>query len=439
MIVSKDDSTFVYKIIGFLFALTLLEKPAFFAVYAITGQSYAGSESSPIYMIYLVLLLVIQFCLFIYKRRIKTKEFIILFFPLLFIFAALFFSFIWQQPLNTNIIRNVILWQYTGIFLAININSYDIDTEIIKSLVILMLLITVGSVFSVLIPFFRGRTISLLEGYSLTGNTFQTQSYFIALATGINLFFFLPSAKSTITKILSYILLGVQIVSAILYAGRGAILLIIAYIIAFYIIDTRNSDNFKKRLLKRIFYLLICTIIVFVLWKIIQSSSFIQARFGRVFSYLGRKGIDLSQTSNRDVLYSSALYHVGRSPVWGYGILGYMYLDGLNRYPHNIALEMLLEGGIIYFSVWMVVIISGFRKIRRTMNINSYLIFLIPFMFSIIQLLFSGSYSYDMLFWFSIVFSHIYVDKKTQVYDYAENQLEDGKEKQVDDRFNEFS
>lgn len=403
----ETNSCFSAKLRGFLFALTILETPAFFAIYAITGRTYAGSESSSVYVIYMIFMLAMQAFFLVRKRRIKRNEFRWLLIPLLFVGLAWIFAVINHQSLNTSIIRNVILWQYTGILLAININSYDLEEEIRHALVILMLVITLGSVVSVLLPFVRGRSIYSIAGYSLTGNSFQTQSYYIALSAGINLFFFSSARKNNAVRIVSYVLLGIQFVCSILYAGRGGMLLALAYVVAFYFISTRKSGNVKNKIMMIVVYIAVFIILFFALGHLVDSSPVLKQRFGRIFSYIGEGGIDLSQTSNRDILYSRALGHIAHSPLFGYGILGYEYLDGLNRYPHNIVLEMLIEGGIVYLLLWLLIIISGYRKMKRISDTSSYELYLIVFMFSIIKLMFSSSYSYEMLFWFSIVFAHI--------------------------------
>ena len=207
----ETNSCFSAKLRGFLFALTILETPAFFAIYAITGRTYAGSESTSVYVIYMIFMLAMQAFFLVRKRRIKRNEFRWLLIPLLFVGLAWIFAVINHQSLNTSIIRNVILWQYTGILLAININSYDLEEEIRHALVILMLVITLGSVVSVLLPFVRGRSIYSIAGYSLTGNSFQTQSYYIALSAGINLFFFSSARKNNAVRIVSYVLLGIHL------------------------------------------------------------------------------------------------------------------------------------------------------------------------------------------------------------------------------------
>lgn len=403
----KTRINMVDTVKGFIFALTLLEVPVFFAIYALMGWTYGGSETTPSYVVYLVILLVLQVFLLIKKGRLRKSEFLWLMIPLLYIIVAWFFAALDYNEININNIRLIILWQYTGILLAINVSSYDIDISIVKSLVFLMFILTIGSVLTVLLPYLRGRNIYEVAGYSLTGSSFQAQSYYIALASGINLFFFASSLKSRLSKICTYILLGVQFFCAILYAGRGGAILSIAYVISYYLYKNRQTDNFSNKLFMTLLYLLGLVILFISLGYFIDANPELQRRFARLFSYIGSEGLDMGQTSNRGTIYSKALDFIVESPIFGYGLLGYLFLPGLNRYPHNIALEMLIEGGIIYLLLWGLIIIMGLKKITRLKSENKYKIFLVMALFAVIKLSFSGSYSYEMLFWFSVVFTHI--------------------------------
>ena len=396
-----------YAVRGFIYALTLLEAPVFFAVYAVMGRTYEGSETSNSYVMYMVGLLLIQAYFLIQKRRIPKKQFALLVLPILFAGLVWVTAAIYHTSINIGVIRNCLLWQYTGIILAINIHSFNNKESIINSLIILMFLITAGAVRNILLPFLNGRLFYYRAGYSMSGNSLQSQSYYIAVAAGLNLFFFAMLKRAKWTIIFSFVLLGVQLICAILAGGRGAMVLALVYCIVYYFYSNRNEPNMRLKLQRFAIYLVVFIVLSVVLWKIIETSSLLQQRLGRVFSYIGEGGIDMSQTSNRDVRYSEALEYIMQSPILGYGITGYLYLSGMNRYPHNILLEFLLDGGLIYTIIWIVVIITGHNRIRRFSETNTYCIYLVMALYALMHLMFSGSYSFEMLFWFSVVFSYI--------------------------------
>ena len=144
-----------YAVRGFIYALTLLEAPVFFAVYAVMGRTYEGSETSNSYVMYMVGLLLIQAYFLIQKRRIPKKQFALLVLPILFAGLVWVTAAIYHTSINIGVIRNCLLWQYTGIILAINIHSFNNKESIINSLIILMFLITAGAVRNILLPFLK--------------------------------------------------------------------------------------------------------------------------------------------------------------------------------------------------------------------------------------------------------------------------------------------
>ena len=200
---------------GFILALTLLEAPTFFAVYAILGKTYEGSESSKSYVAYIGLLLIVQVYYFFRKRRIERIEFVWLFVPLMFALLAWFVAWFYHTEVNAGVIMNILLWQYTGIFLAINIHAYQQYDYLLSSFVILMFLITAGAVMSLLVQFLRGQSFFAQEGYSLSGNSLQSQSYYIAVASGLNLFFFAIQKKTKWTQVLAFAVLAIQLICGI--------------------------------------------------------------------------------------------------------------------------------------------------------------------------------------------------------------------------------
>ena len=393
---------------GFIFALTLLGASVFFSVYSLLGKTYEGSESSPAYIVYMIMMLALEMIIFLLNGKFTRKQFFWLLVPLAFVLLAWLFSLAYSMSVNISIIRNAILWQYTGILLAFNINYSKVDKYIGKSLVVLMFMITFGSVFNVLIPYIQGSSMLLFKSsFSSVGSSFQAQSYYIAYAAGINLFFFCANAREMLTKIISYMLLGIQFLCAILYAGRGAMVLALIYLVLYFLYMNNEKKISSKKVLSLLFYVLVILAMYVIIRRMIDSSNVLQGRFERVFSYIGSGGIDLSQTSNRDSLYPIALKYILASPAFGYGILGYMYLDGLNRYPHNFVLEFLIEGGIIYMILWICIIFRGIKRIKIIRNLDIYKVCLVTGLFAFIKLSFSATYSYEMLFWFFVVFSNI--------------------------------
>jgi O-antigen ligase len=123
----------------------------------------------------------------------------------------------------------------------------------------------------------------------------------------------------------------------------------------------------------------------------------------RIFSYITPSGVDLSETSGRGEVYSNAWKLIKEQPALGYGI--FKYADISKGYPHNIFMEFLLQGGIVYLIFWIIVLIKFFIKFNRIIEVDNINLLLIPIsIYPFTLLLFSGSYLMSALFWFVIAY-----------------------------------
>ena len=126
----------------------------------------------------------------------------------------------------------------------------------------------------------------------------------------------------------------------------------------------------------------------------------------RAFSYISSSGIDMAQTSNRDIVFELAQKNIEANRYTGYGIF---HTIGAFGYPHNIFLEILEGGGIFYFAFWIIILIISIKRAYFIIKIERNLLFLVPlFIYPFVNLLFSGSYLMTGMFWFVLVFVLIY-------------------------------
>ena len=110
-------------------------------------------------------------------------------------------------------------------------------------------------------------------------------------------------------------------------------------------------------------------------------------------------------TSGRDEIYSDALGFIADRPVYGYGL--YAYLFKMEMFPHNIFLEILLQGGLLFLTVFCFMLVMSYGKYRKMLQFDKSQILLMPFaIYAFTELLFSSSYTYEPLFWF--VLTYIY-------------------------------
>ncbi|GAA3867376.1 hypothetical protein GCM10022275_16350 [Tessaracoccus defluvii] len=114
----------------------------------------------------------------------------------------------------------------------------------------------------------------------------------------------------------------------------------------------------------------------------------------RVFAYIGDSGVDWEGTSGRGDVYGSAFEAIDESPFFGYGLFSW----GSESYPHNLFLELMLNGGVLYLGVSVLIIGVLMVKLLRSPFEN---VVVIAFaIYPLVMLQFSGSYWTAGSFWF---------------------------------------
>jgi hypothetical protein len=191
------------------------------------------------------------------------------------------------------------------------------------------------------------------------------------------------------------------LIGIILSGGRGGFVVIF--------VGTLLSLFVRFPLWRVFMYIFIFSIVLFLIGfvtlsffdqyqdRILESSE-------RLFSYITSSGISMEQTSNRDQLYNVALTSIFKEPIFGYGIFRYLgQTDGW--YPHNFFLEVLLQGGFIYLFFWIFVIVFFVIKLKFLFSTNrKHFLIISTMVYSFIQLLFSGTYILEPMFWFSLAY-----------------------------------
>ena len=110
----------------------------------------------------------------------------------------------------------------------------------------------------------------------------------------------------------------------------------------------------------------------------------------------------MGETSDRDITYGDALDAFYESPAFGYGI--YKYADKLGFYPHNIFLQVMVQGGVFYLIIFVTFITVLFVKALRMLKDSTNSLLIIIALYPFVLLLFSGSYTRDPLFWFLVTY-----------------------------------
>ena len=394
--------------IGFILLFTILNQNVFFTLMALLGTSYSGIDDSPLYVISVVGLDIIS-CLYIFFYEIlnykKAKGSIKWYFiPLIFFILYMFnvaFPYSTGNDDSSILFRNFIVFSIPSIAIGNFCYRYEKMNLLLKNIDIMVLLMTLGVLRAMPQMFFLGE-------FSIGGATYQTLSYVSAFSFGLNLCNILgasdeiryPFFRSSVYQIFSIILLFVQILGVLISGGRGGMVLLLlnAVMLLYYL----GKQHIKKMFLFLIVFLPLSYLAVSNI-SYSGISDFIDRGVNRIFSYVSSSGIDMTETSGRDIVYETAIECIEEKPLLGHGLFQQYDLiksKSGNPYCHNIFLEVLLQGGIIYLIVFISLMLFLLKKMMIIIKKKSEYSLIPLFMYPATMLLFSGTYITCSLFWF---------------------------------------
>ena len=385
-----------------IFGVNIIFLPfTFFSINSILGIEYLGLNDSNSYIIVIVIsfLLSTFFSSFFFIKKFYTlTELIIFLIPILIILFA-FTSSIINGINNFKFISQYLLLVYPSYLFGITLSKKSGLYRVSNLLFIVAIINTTSILFlipkMILIP-----TVELVSFFG--GGHYQSFSYTAAISFLISLVYYLYYNNYNLNKYLFYTLLLIQLFGIFLSGGRGGI--IVVMVGSFCIFYSKFGLYY---IIKNSFRFLIFATLLALLINIIYQQyldRFFES-FERLFSFITVSGIDMEKTSNRDTVYSDAIKLISQRPISGYGFFTYQkYTDGF--YPHNLILELLLQGGIIYLLLLIAIFSLLIRKMYLLLKLNGMHKFLfVTFLYSFIQLMFSGTYLLDPIFWFNISYT----------------------------------
>lgn len=401
-----------------IFTITLNISYLFFAINSILGNEYKGANESSSYILsvtgFIALSLIFIFGDFLFKKVAPLRKI-----NFLFYLIPLFFCFIYliEFQFNTATYNYFILYlafsfpaTYIGTYVAANKSLKDMA----KWWDLVSLIITLGLIIS--FP-----KIIFLKEVSLGGANYQTISYMAAYAYSINLFSLLfrdkyPRFKLLQSKLynaISFLFLFFQIICVFISGGRGGFVVVFLGSVILLYKKFKGHIIWRKVILVTI--AIVLSIILFPKILPLELKNTIQIGSGRLFSYISSKGIDMSETSGRDIVYSTVIKSIIEQPIIGHGIFN---VNASEHAAHNIFLEFLLQGGMVYFLFWIIILVLLYHKYNRTLKVDNINLLLIPIaIYPFIELLFSGSYMTTSLFWFVIAYIfNIKIKKEESLY-----------------------
>lgn len=385
----------------FIYSVSLLSIPLYWSMASLMGQNLSIHDSAGggyvFYNVFLFALTVVFSFKDIKFRKLNNGN-KFLFFVTIFYFLSYLFESILNDATNTEWFTKsflfFILFSVGGVLLGIVFSQNGIPL-FYKHIDFITILIGIG--------YIRAIPMMIVQGELLGG--YQDISYYSALSFGFLLYGFITKRsdryfifKFPFSRFLDIIIGILLIICIFASGGRGGILLLIAevFFCAFTLLKGKNIFT-SLMVLSLILALIIVTA---NLIKGTAVNDVINIGMERGLSYFDSGKVDMSETSNRDVIYQQHLSRIKANPIIGEGIFT---LLGKYEWPHNFFIELLASGGLLLLFFWFFILVRCYRNLKGIIRLDKRNLYLVPLiLYPSILLLFSSSYIVTRLFWFTI-------------------------------------
>lgn len=379
----------------------------YFSIFALLGYRADPEEGAGItYKIYMVTILLLGFFLW-FKGFVKGRNRRML--PLIILSLYILVGVL-QEYTGHRLFLQMVCFSVPATCIALNMKGRGELAEVMKLMDLLLPVFAVSFIFMV-----RNIYASRLENL---GSYNQNASYMIAYCFLIDIFLllnkenypkfrFLDNKWYTTFKI---ILLPYFVVLSFFGGGRGAFITILVGSFLGYWLN-RKKISFKMIIKVGLVLLISVFLLLVVLNKLSDGFATLLAdNFERITSLVDNGSINTSASSGRDEIWKDAWKLISDKPVLGYGLFSYL---SRIMWPHNIFLEVLLQGGVFLLFSLIVVLLLSLSKYRKMLKCDRSQIWLVPLIIHVFtQLLFSGSYMFETYFWFSLSYIYTYRFKR---------------------------
>lgn len=255
---------------------------------------------------------------------------------------------------------------------------------------ILLYTITLASV-----AFTANIGVNIAQTFNTDFLNYQSISYYSIFAFGFNMYLIVQCSNSY-TRYRRYILIALailQVIITIIAGGRGAFVLGCVFTLYFALKHITFS--------KLISYILIGLAVLLTINAILSDNEIFKMGFERIFNFFGNT--EAIGTDNRWIRWNLAWNAFTKSPVFGHGLGSVFYEVGF--YSHNIFTDMLCEGGVVLFLIFIFVLMKFIRasQILITEDYRNEII-VIVFLCSFVMNSFSGYYLSDTGIWLSLTY-----------------------------------
>lgn len=255
---------------------------------------------------------------------------------------------------------------------------------------ILLYTITLASV-----AFTANIGVNIAQTFNTDFLNYQSISYYSIFAFGFNMYLIVQCSNSY-TRYRRYILIALailQVIITIMAGGRGAFVLGCVFTLYFALKHITFS--------KLISCILIGLAVLLTINAILSDNEIFKMGFERIFNFFGNT--EAIGTDNRWIRWNLAWNAFTKSPVFGHGLGSVFYEVGF--YSHNIFTDMLCEGGVVLFLIFIFVLMKFIRasQILITEDYRNEII-VIVFLCSFVMNSFSGYYLSDTGIWLSLTY-----------------------------------
>ena len=255
---------------------------------------------------------------------------------------------------------------------------------------ILLYTITLASV-----AFTANIGVNIAQTFNTDFLNYQSISYYSIFAFGFNMYLIVQCSNSY-TRYRRYILIALailQVIITIMAGGRGAFVLGCVFTLYFALKHITFS--------KLISYILIGLAVLLTINAILSDNEIYKMGIERIFNFFGNT--EAIGTDNRWIRWNLAWNAFTKSPVFGHGLGSVFYEVGF--YSHNIFTDMLCEGGVVLFLIFIFVLMKFIRasQILITEDYRNEII-VIVFLCSFVMNSFSGYYLSDTGIWLSLTY-----------------------------------
>lgn len=253
----------------------------------------------------------------------------------------------------------------------------------------------------------------------------MTFSY--ALATPAVAAIMLYRCDDTRKRIMDKALVGIgfyYFIMLLLFGKRGPVLVVLVGMILSYVKVRNNSGKLTTRQILRLLALVLA--VIFAVNNYVLILEYILSVTRRLFGIeatsiirtLTLSSSEYSIDSGRANLYKEAWRQFSESPVIGHGLgsFYYMYSNGITvTYPHNLLLELLDDGGIVFMLATILPISACFIKSLYSSQYYPSILYLFLFSIAIPHFLVSTSIYDQPDVWCLLCCSHYLMSQRSFV------------------------